>query len=94
MSLTIRIEAIRSPDEKWEKMKAVWDACEEAGVSVPHEVEEYFNHREPDGSGVALDLVNDQPEWIEEWCGHYYNGYEVLLEHMPKDISRIRFSIG
>lgn len=41
MSMTINIHGIKLPDEKWKKMKAVYDACNNARIYIPQEIYEY-----------------------------------------------------
>ena len=89
MSMSTSVTGFKPPDEKWKKMKAIWDACEKACVNTPAKVEKFFNGVPPDDSGVEVEL-EDTPccrEYREEMC----NGYEIEIAKLPKDIKIIRF---
>src|ERR1035441_9166498 len=51
MSMSTHVTGFAPPDETWQKMKAIWDACETVGVPVPGEVEEFFGGEGPDPAG-------------------------------------------
>lgn len=74
MSMSTNVVGFRPPDAKWEKMKAIYDACETAGVSIPDEVDEYFNGEPPDDAGVKVDLDVDSDEEMEEQPAMIQNG--------------------
>jgi hypothetical protein len=63
----------RPPDAKWLKMKEVYDACEAAGISIPDEVDDFFNGEPPDEAGVRVDLEDakeyEQPAMIQNGGG-------------------------
>lgn len=82
----------KSPDEKWRKMKAIWDACNKAEVQVPNDVLKYFNYSPPDERGVEVEL-KDTPcctEYKEEMC----DGFEIDMKKLPPDLTHIRFYIS
>lgn len=56
MGMSTHVVGIRPPDAKWKQMKAVWDACQVAGVEPPDEVAEFFDHSPPDPSGIEVSL--------------------------------------
>jgi hypothetical protein len=90
MSMSTHVVGIKPPDEKWKKMKAVYDACEAAGVSPPPEVGGFFGHEAPDKLGVMVsqkDLGNALREWRDDTC----MGYEVDLTKLTPDIKVLRF---
>lgn len=81
------IIGFRNPDEKWQKMKGVWDSCLNAGIKIPIEVLDFFDDEIPDNSGIRVSL---------DKCAYGYtsdtkNGYEVELEQLPENVNRIRF---
>lgn len=89
MSMSTHVIGIRPPNEKWLKMKKVYDVCEAAGVSAPREVDEFFNDEEPDKDGVVVELsyetgVSDYNEEME-------NGYQIDITKLPKDVTIVRF---
>jgi hypothetical protein len=42
MSMSMHVIGFVPPDGTWAQMKAIWDACQAAGVSLPDEVEDFF----------------------------------------------------
>lgn len=56
MGMSTHVVGFIPPDEKWQKMKAVWDACRAAGVEVPEDVCDFFEGGEPDPAGVEVML--------------------------------------
>lgn len=85
MGMSTHVVGFRPPDEKWEKMKAVWDASVEADVSIPREVKDFFEGEDPDPKGVAIRIP------VEEWQGDMQEGVQVWLDELPPDIKVIRF---
>jgi hypothetical protein len=78
----------RPADEKWKKMKAVWDACEMADTEVPQAVEQFFGGEAPDGKpGMEVELG----EAVTEWMCDSESGYEVDLVKLPPDVRVLRF---
>ncbi len=79
-------------DEKWNKMKEVWDACKSADVRPPDEVLDFFSHVYPgDSPGMEVQLDSSA---VEEWNDDYRSGYQVNLEHLPSDVKYLRFIIS
>lgn len=92
MGMSTHVKGFKPPGEKWARMKAVWDACREAGVDVPGEVVGFFGDTDPDPEGVEIeesDLRNYGA--LREWKDEYRQGFEVLVERLPKDVTVIRF---
>lgn len=89
MSMSTSVSGFRPPDEKWKKMKAIWDSCEKADIAVPDEVENFFDGGPPDDLGVEIDLEH------LDCCNPYGSddggGFEVKISKLPKDIKIIRF---
>lgn len=88
------VEAFKPPDGKWSRMKAVWDACQEADVPVPSDVEQYFNDADPDPAGVQV----SQTELLDagvvtDWKSdpsHGSEGVEIHVDKIPTDVKIIR----
>ena len=85
MSMSTHVIGFAPPDDEWKKMKAVWDACDNAGLPIPRKVEEFFGGDPPDDAGVEVKLM------VEEWRDEGREGYEVNLDKVPKHVKRIRF---
>jgi len=89
MSQSYSVVAIKPPDEKWKQMKAIWDACDLAKVSVPKEVSTYFNHQYPDPNGVVVDVSFKQVDGLRDGLA----GFDVELASVPEDAKILRFLI-
>lgn len=85
MGMSTYVIGFKEPDETWNKYKKVWDACNEAGVDIPDDVLEYFNHEAPDESGVEVELET------QEYTDYAKEGFEIDVSKLPKHVSRIRF---
>lgn len=85
MSVSAYVRGIIPPDETWQKMRAIWDACEAAGVMVPREVEDFFGGEAPDPAGVVVEVA------AREWKDDTGEGYEVDLGGLPEHVKTIRF---
>jgi hypothetical protein len=72
-------------DEKWQQMKAVFDACTAAGVPVPDEVSRFFGYTAPDPAGVEVDLP------VRPWGNITSSGYELDVDAIPEHVKIIRF---
>lgn len=92
MSKDYYVDGFKPPDEKWKKMKAVWDSCYNAGIKIPQEVREFFENEHPDDAGVKVDLKHHEccTEIVES--GDY--GFEVDLTELPEGVTKIRFTIN
>jgi hypothetical protein len=93
MSMSTHIIGFVPPDEEWKKMKAVYDACVEAGVDLPRGVEKYFDGTEPQEEGKEIDLTEDNYNGliVEPWEGDCCSGYQIELKKLPKNVKIIRF---
>lgn len=92
MGMSTHVVGFKPADAKWQKMKAVWDACDEAGTDVPSEVVKFFGGDIPDKSGVEvgsreLKAAGAVTEWDN---GDSMSGYEIHLDRVPADVKIIR----
>lgn len=88
MSTSAHIVGFRPADEKWNKMKATWLACENAGVPIPQEVEAFFGHESPgDKPGAEVEIKAAMREWKDE----YRQGFEVDITKLSPDVKVLRF---
>ena len=96
MSATLVISAVKPPDEIWKKHKAVWDACIAAGVSVPPEIDAFFEGESPNPAGVEvfLSFVNHDSEHEAVTEAEDKWGYTKLVDitKLPKDTRYIQVS--
>ena len=97
-SPTLYLMGFKPPDEKWKKMKAIWDACEAAKVDPPRKVEEFFDGEPPEDTGVALELGKGYDkkglDILREYSDEMKSGYEFDLKDLPPDVKTIRAYIG
>lgn len=89
MAMNTHVVAIKSPDEKWRKMKAIYDACTDAEVEIPDEVDDYFNNEPPDEDGVVIELEDEA--CCAVWNEDGFDGYIINLSLLPKDVTSIKF---
>ena len=85
MGMDTHVVGFIPPDETWLKMKAVWDACQEAGIPAPEEVEDFFGGEAPDPEGREVDIP------VREWSADSASGYEVEVADLPANVKIIRF---
>ncbi len=92
MGMTTSVIGYKQADEKWHKLKAVWDSCKELNLTIPREVLEYFNHEYPhDKPGMKVDIQDT------DCCFKYSNsdypedGFEIHVAKIPKNVDIIRF---
>lgn len=85
MSMSIHIIGFIPPDDKWKKMKRIWDACEDPNVDIPTEVLAFFNGEPPDEKGVEIEIEKT------EWSNDYDQGFEIEVKKIPKDVKVLRF---
>ena len=90
MGCDISVIGFRPPDEKWKKMKAVYDACQVAGIKTPKEVHDFFGWDTPSDDGVTVDIKsaaeyqrNDDSECIK-----------VDIRKLPQDVNILIFSLS
>jgi hypothetical protein len=83
--MSTHIVGFKLPGEKWYHMRAIWDGCKKANIDIPKEVLKYFNHEEPNDTGVEVELPH------HKWSDHMKAGLEIEVESIPKDITLIRF---
>ena len=87
MGMSTHVVGFRPPDEKWQKMAAIWAACETAGVEPPDEVADFFNHESPDPRGIEVAVPIT--EWNDPDGGRV--GYEVAISDIPSNVTHLRF---
>jgi hypothetical protein len=88
MSMSTSVIGFRPPDQKWMKMKAAWDACVDAGIPIPKDIDTFFGYEEPDKEGVRVDLGDALKEWSQDSTMYR----DVDISKLPKDVTIIRFS--
>ena len=87
MSMSTSIYGIKLPDEKFKKMFQIYKNCEELGLEIPDEVDNYFEGGEPDSEGVVVSVDNI----VREFSRDGEKGVEIRVEDIPKDVKVLRF---
>jgi hypothetical protein len=88
MSMGTHVIGFRPPDEKYKKMLKAYQACVDAGIVTPREVDDFFNNLTPDPNGIEVELNKAVTAWTD---GDMCQGYEVDVTKLPKDVKIIRF---
>jgi hypothetical protein len=97
--MDMQVVGYKPVDEKWTKMRAVRDACLDAGVPIPEAVEEFFERKDPDPAGVRCDIPTRAlgrglaKPWTDR--GNFI-GIEVNLTQLRADhadITMLRFEV-
>jgi hypothetical protein len=76
-------------DPEYQKHKKLWDICEEMGVSLPKETEEYFKNCDTPEDKLEIDLEKDVH--FEEYEDDSSQGVEVDITKLPKGVTKLRF---
>ena len=87
-SPVLYVQGIVPPDERWVEMKAVYDACQKAEITLPREVCIFFDDEEPDPAGVIIDLD------AKKWRGDERVGLEIDVADLPPHVKTIRFIVS
>ncbi len=90
MSMTTYVEGFRPPDEKWERMKAVYYACDAAKIPVPDAVVRFFEYGRPDPTGVRVDLKASGA--VSESEEGNRMRWDVDIKKLPPDVTVVRFT--
>ena len=92
----VTVRGIRSPDAEWQKMKAVWDSCKDAGVDVPDDVGKFFDHDPPHEEGICVGVkkevghCDDERMTIGVRNGAQGSYYLIELASLPTNITHLK----
>lgn len=90
MGMSTHLIGFRPADaHKTKTMKAVLDACQDAGVDPPKEVEDFFNVKCPDPSGALVEI--EKSVAVKRWRYEDAEGFEVDLTRLDPTVKVIRF---
>lgn len=87
--MSSHLSGFAEADDKWRKHKKVYDACQDAGVSLPDETERFFGGEKPDAAGITVDL--EKHECCSTYNDTHSDGFEIDIKKLPKNIKKIRF---
>jgi hypothetical protein len=89
MGMSTYVNYYRPPDEKFEKMKAAYNACKNAGLDTPDEVSDFFQGQNPNLlNGVEIQAPSNSYVEGSDDSRQYI---EVDLTKLPKDVRFVRF---
>jgi hypothetical protein len=92
MGMSTHVVGFKPPGAKWRQMKAVWDACQAAGIEVPDEVDVYFDGGPPDPAGVEVGIEDLRAAGaLRDWGNNHADGFELDVAKLPKDVTVVRF---
>lgn len=92
MSMSTHVYAIVPPDDKWQQMKIIYDACTAAKVEVPAEVWKFFGQEVPDPKGVLVNLDRNAHYSCTEYQDEYSQGFEVDISKLDPKYRILRFT--
>jgi len=89
MSMSTHVTGFKPPDDKWKKMKAVYDACKAAGIHPPEDVDDFFGSSPPDDRGVEVEI--ERHPCTKKYSDDMRQGFEIDIRKLPPDVTIIRF---
>ena len=91
MGMSVRITGLRPPDERWERMRDVWEACRVAGVPLPAEVDHFFDHKDPHPKGVEV-LLGDLIESgaLRTGGNEVVAWFDLDVTKLPDGVTKLR----
>lgn len=76
-------------DDKFRTMEEIWNLCNENGIRLPTEVDDFFNLQAPcdDGVEICIDSAT------ETYCSSNFDieGFDIDISKLPPDVKIIRF---
>ena len=84
MSTSIKLLRDKN-DMQYQKFLKILNACIEARINPPKEVDDYFGGE--DDPEYPLEIQFDAREWSDEAC----NGLEIDIADLPDGVKTIRF---
>jgi len=84
--MSLQITGFKPADKEYKKKQKAWQACVDAEVEPPEELNEYFNYEAPDPAGMEVDI---------EFClakrkVSMQDGFDIDLSKVPNDVKIIR----
>jgi len=90
MSMSTNIYGVIPADTHYKKMAAIWHQCEDAKVTIPKEVVNFFHGEPPDDDGILIDL--EQLPCCKVYSGEESaEGVEIDISRLPENVKKIRF---
>lgn len=92
MSQSMHVIGVGKPDENHRKMYAAYQSCLAAGISIPDEINEYFDWSTPNENGRKIELRRGDS--IKEYKADMREGFDVDLSKLPPNITHVRFFVS
>jgi len=86
MSADLIISGFRPADERYEKMRSVYNNMRELNLTVPNEVLNFFDGNGPNEHGSEVSIKDA----ITPYKGVETDGFDIDLSKLPKDVTVIR----
>ena len=87
MGMSTHVVGFRPPDEQWERMKLIWETCEEAGIPIPKEVDLFFDGESPEdkfGQEIKLGIA------VTKYVADMRDGYDIDVSKLPTGVWIVR----
>lgn len=85
MGMSTHLIGIMPADQRFNEMKAIWDACEAGNIAPPEEVYKFFGHERPTANGLTVGID------ARDWCDDYRQGLEIDIADLPPGVKTLRF---
>ncbi len=90
MSMSTHIVGFRPADDQWNRMKAVWEACEAANTEVPQAVRKFFDGEAP-GDKPGMEVEIERTGAAKKWRANDCSGFELDVTKLPEGVRFVRF---
>lgn len=88
MSMSTYVRLVRAPDEKFQKMRTIYETCKSAGVDIPDEVERFFEWERPQDLGVIFDPPGEAVTQSSDGSREFF---DVDVSKLPDGVTHVRF---
>jgi len=87
-SVNLQVTALCKPDDQFQSMKKVWEACTEALLDVPDEVYEYFGEEGPGDDDMMAEDVE-----LTEFSENMVDGWQINLSELPENAEILQIRV-
>ena len=90
MGMSTHVVGFRPVDAEWTRMRKIYDMCKEEKVSIPPEVEKFFDGVDPkETAGIEVELKKGYA--VKAYHADMREGYEVDITKLPPEVKILRF---
>jgi len=87
MGTNTRVVGYCQADETWVNMATIWRSCEKANVTIPDEVQDFFEGDDPgDEPGMEISIQDA----VTPYSADMKEGYEIDVSKLPSNIKVVR----